>query len=223
MNPALITLFRDEHYIELLRHNLPLAFEVVEAECKRVQWRKGRQPVEMPGPEVGLAREKILISYLRHTLGDMHVELPSATSSMQDVLIFGHPLEIKTATANGTVKAKWTGDATAAKQDVANFQFTADLLLVRIWWGMDTESIFYVPVEVLKELSSEHQTTSFLTGAGGAAKGIDIKRWFMEAAQRHDRTVRIPIDWQRTNLRIDPMARWMAFWADRRDRDPLYG
>lgn len=223
MNPALITLFRDEHYIELLRHNLPLAFEVADAECKRVQWRKGRPPVEMPGPEVGLAREKILISYLRHTLGDMHVELPSATSSMRDVMIFGKPLEIKTATGASSVKAKWTADATAAKQDVASFQFTADLLLVRIWWGAEKDSIFYIPVEVLAELADKHQTTSLLTGAGGTSKGIDIKRWFMDAAQQHYNTVRISIDWQRTNIRIDPMARWMAFWTDRRNQDPLYG
>ena len=224
MNPTLITLFRNEYYAELLRHNLPRAFEVADAESRRVQQRKGGRTYESVGQEVGVVREKILTSYLRHTLGDMHIELPTANSAMRDVLIFGQPLEIKTATGKGKVKAKWTADTASAQSDISRFEFTSDLLLVRIWWEAERDSVFYIPAEVLQELAGKHSATEYLSSAAGTNnRGIDIASWFMDAAEQHNETVRIAIDWQRSGIRIDPMARWMAYWADQRDRDPLYG
>ena len=223
MNRTLITLFRNEHYVELLRHNLPRAFEVADAEARRVQQRKGNI-YETVGQEVGVVRERILIAYLRHVVGDMHVELPTANSAMRDVLISGMPLEIKTATGNGKVKAKWTADTTSAQSDISRFEFTSDLLLVRIWWEAEKDSVFYIPAEVLQGLADQRNPVDFLSSAAGTNnRGIDIKPWFIGAAERHENTVRIPIDWQRIGIRLDPMARWMAYWADQRDRDPLYG
>ncbi len=223
MNPTLLTLFRNEHYVELLRQNLPRAFEVADAESRRIQQRSGRT-YESVGQEVGVVREKILIAYLRHTVGDMHIELPTANSAMRDVMIFGHPLEIKTVTRNGKVKAKWTADTASAQNDIGRFEFTSDLLLVRIWWGAEQDSIFYIPVEVLQELAGNHAANNYLSSASGTNnRGIDIQSWFMTAAEGHRDTVRIPIDWHRIGIRIDPMARWLAYWADQRDRDPLYG
>ena len=223
MNRTLITLFRNEHYVELLRHNLPRAFEVADAEARRVQQRKGNI-YETVGQEVGVVRERILIAYLRHVVGDMHVELPTANSAMRDVLISGTPLEIKTATRNGKVKAKWTADTTSAQSDISRFEFTSDLLLVRIWWEAERDSVFYIPAEVLQGLADQRNPLDFLSSAAGTNnRGIDIKPWFIGAAERHENTVRIPIDWQRIGMRLDPMARWMAYWADQRDRDPLYG
>ena len=52
--PELITLFRNEDYVELLRHNLPRACEVADAESLRVQQRKGGQTYESVGQEVGV-------------------------------------------------------------------------------------------------------------------------------------------------------------------------
>lgn len=224
MNPTLITLFRNDRYIALLQHNLPRAFEVADAESRRIQQRQGGRTYEAVGQEVGVVRERILIAYLRHTVGDMHIELPTANSAMRDVLIFGQPLEIKTATGKGKVKAKWTADTQAAQNDISRFEFTSDLLLVRIWWETERDSVFYIPVEVLKELAGEREAADYLSSASGTNnRGIDIKAWFVDAAERHRDTVRIPIDWQRIGIRIDPMARWLAYWADQRDRDPLYG
>lgn len=224
MNPTLITLFRNEHYVELLRQNLPRAFEVADAESRRIQQRKGGSTYETVGQEVGVVRERILIAYLRHTVGDMHIELPTANSAMRDAMVFGHPLEIKTATGKGSVKAKWTADTASARSDISRFEFSADLLLVRIWWGTEQDSVFYIPVEVLQELAGRSAAGDYLSSASGTNnRGIDIKAWFMNAAESHQDTVRIPIDWQRVGIRIDPMARWMAYWADQRDRDPLYG
>ncbi len=223
MNPTLITLFRNADYVELLRQNLPRAFEVADAEARRVQQRKTGLTYESVGQEVGVVREKIIIAYLRHTLGDMHIDLPAANSPMRDVLIFGQPLEIKTVTRNGKVKAKWTADTASAESDISEFEFTSDLLLVRIWWETERDSVFYIPMEVLQELAGQHGSSRYLTSATGTNnRGIDIAPGFMDAAESHRDTVRIAVNWQRSGIRIDPMARWMAYWSDRGGRDPLY-
>ena len=96
MNTALVTLFRDEHYVGLLQQGLPRAFEVADAEARRIQQRRDGHTYEAVGQEVGVVREKILVSFLRHTLGDMHITLPAANTSMRDVMVLGQPLEIKT-------------------------------------------------------------------------------------------------------------------------------
>ena len=142
MIPQLITLFRNEDAVRLLQENLPRAFEVADAESRRVQQRRGGQTYESVGQEVGVTRERILISYLRHTLGDIHIELPRANMPMRDVLVFGESLEIKTVTGKGAVKAKWTADNASAQNDISAFEFTADLLLVRIWWGRIEAAFF---------------------------------------------------------------------------------
>ena len=61
---------------------------------------------------------------------------------MRDVLVFGEPLEIKTVTGKGAVKAKWTADNASAQNDISTFEFTADLPLVRIWWGRIETAFF---------------------------------------------------------------------------------
>lgn len=224
MNSALEALFRDEHYVELLRERLPRAFEVADAESRRVQQRRDGRTYEAVGQEVGVVRERILVAYLRVTLGDRNIELPTANSAMRDVLVHGKPLEIKTASRGGLVTAKWTADTESANRDIGSFEFISDLLLVRIWWGYEKDSLYYIPLEVLREISFGCKPNEYLSSAQGTNnRGIKIKAWFMNQAQDHDDTVRIPIHWQSSQIHLDTMARWMTYWANPRDRDPLYG
>lgn len=224
MNRALSMLFAHQPSVRLLQENLPRAFEVADAESRRIQQRTGGKTYESVGQEVGVVRERILIAYLRHVLGDIHIELPSANTSMRDVLVFELPLEIKTVTGNGRVKAKWTADAESAQRDIVDFAFDADLLLTRIWWGQERDSVFYIPSEALKSVAAAHSPGEFLISARGTNnRGIDIAPWFMQAAENHPDSASISINWERRNIAIDPMARWLGFWADQRDRDPLYG
>ncbi len=219
----LVTLFNDQDYVELLRHSLPRAFEVADAESRRVQRKNGGKTYETVGQEVGVAREKILVAFLRHTLGDMHIHLPTANSSMRDVLIFQKPLEIKTATKNGLVTAKWTADPESVNRDIKGFEFDSDLLLVRIWWGIERDSLFYIPKEVLSEIAGGQDPAKFLSSAKGTNnRGIKISAPFTRLAEGHPSAVRIAIPWERRDIRVDPMGRWMAYWSDRGGRDPLY-
>ena len=222
MNQALITLFRNDDYVELLRQNLPQAFELADGEMRRMQQRKDGTIYSQVNPAVGLLRENILVAFLAHTLGDMHVVLPDTNSAMKDVEVFGKPLEVKTATENGSVKAKWTADTVSAKNDINRFEFTSDLLLVRIWWGKERDSVFYVPVEVLQELTETQLARNYLTSASGTNnRGIEISKSFLARAEQHDKTIRIPIRWCRSNMRVDPLARWRPIWSDSNYRDLL--
>ena len=224
MNQQLITLLRDEYAVELLRHNLPRAFEVADAESRRIQKRRGGKTYEAVGQEVGVVREKILTAYLRHTLGDFNIDLPTTNSAMQDVMVFGNPLEIKTVTGGGSVKAKWTADTESAQRDISQFHFSADLLLVRIWWETEKDSLFYIPHEVLNGVAGDRPPATYLSVSSGTNnRGINIAAEFMQAVENHQDTVRIAINWQRLGMKIDPMARWLAYWTDQRGRDPLFG
>ena len=225
MNDALVRLLKDDNYVKLLQNSLPRAFEVADAESRRIQQRKDGATYEAVGQEVGVVREKIIVAFLRYSLGDMNVELPRSNTAMRDVLIFGEPLEIKTATGSGAVKVKWTADAESAQRDIENFRFTSDLLLIRIWWDKNADSVFYIPKDVLNGLADVYSSAAgFLQSSKGTNnRGINIRQAFISKAENHSETFRIRIHWKRIGIRIDPMARWMAYWADRCDRDPLYG
>ena len=223
MIPELVNLFGDEHYVDLLRQKLPRAFEVADAESRRIQQRKGGMTYESVGQEVGVLRERILVAFLRRALGDMHIELPRANSSMRDVMVFGKPLEIKTATKSGRVKVKWTADTLSAQRDIESFEFTSDMLLVRIWWGEEKDSLFHIPVEALADIADGLQPGSYITGAAGTNnRGIEFSAPFLDRAEQHPYTTRVSINWQKRDIELDPMERWLSFWSNTSGRDPLY-
>lgn len=223
MIPQLVKLFEEEEYIALLRNKLPRAFEVADGEAKRIQQRKGSQTHESVGQEVGVIRERILVAFLRRSLGDMHVQMPRANEAMRDVMVFGKPLEIKTAGRNGSLKAKWTADTLSAQKDIKAFKFTSDLLVVRIWWELERDSLFYIPVEVLDEIAEGLTTNEYISGAVDTNnRGIEFNRAFMEKAEQHILTTRVSIYWEKCNIPIDPTERWLAYWSNTSFRDPLY-
>ena len=223
MNQELVSLFCDHNHVELLQQKLPRAFEVADAESRRIQKRRDGRTFPTVGQEVGVVRERILVAYLRVILGDLNIELPTANSEMRDVVIHGMPLEIKTASKDGPVTAKWTADTQSVLRDIDSFEFTADLLLVRIWWGLEKDSLFYIPLEVLREIAGLQAPSEYLSSAQGTNnRGIQIKTSFMNQAQENAGTVRISINWQTRGISLDPMGRWMGYWSNRRDRDSLY-
>ena len=223
-NKGLVSLFQNHPYVEKLQQGLPKAFAVADAESRRIQQRRGGKTYESIGQEVGVARERILVAFLRYALGDMHIQTPTANSPMRDVLVFGLPLEIKTSTKDGLVTAKWTADTESANRDISSFEFTADLLLVRIWWGAKKDSLYYIPVEALQETANGHKPAGYLSSAQGTNnRGIKITNWFMSEAQGHPGTIRVPVDWRIEQVNLDPMGRWMGYWSGQGGRDPLYG
>ena len=201
----------------MLREGLPHAFEIAAAEASRVTLNKGTGLARSTtGQEVGVLRERVILGYLISQLGEVNVQLPAPGASMVDASIAGQPLEIKTVTKRGLVTAKWTSDNSSVDQVLEEFAFTSDLLLVRIWWDSDQGSMFFIPVEVLSEVAASFP--DFLQSQRGTNnRGIKIKDAFMKQVERHDSTVKVPIDWRRSDQALQsPIARYINYWTERR-------
>ena len=206
MNSKLQDLLTDNEFIRLVREGLPYAFEIANSEHRRKQGGVG--------PEVGITRERILLGLLTTQLGKENVVLPSSNNAMQEIVVAGIPLDIKTATKNGSVKAKWTVDDKSAQEVIDNFEFESDLLLVRIWWCEERDSVFYIPREVLVNVAEGWDGEYLNIHTGTNNRGIEIVRAFMRTVEHHDHTLRLSIQWHRSNDPLpDPINRWIDFWS----------
>ena len=208
MNSKLRNLLTNNEFICLVREGLPYAFEVANSEHRR---RQGGAV----GPEVGITRERIVLGLLTTQLGKDNVILSSSNNAMQEIAIAGMPLDIKTATKNGSVKAKWTVDDRSAQEVIDSFEFKSDLLLVRIWWNEERDSVFYVPREVLVNVAKEWDGEYLNIHTGTNNRGIEIVSAFMRTVESHDDTLRLSIQWHRSNEPLpDPIDRWIHFWSN---------
>ena len=215
MNKHLANLFQDDAAISALQAGLPFAFELADAEAGRVQLdRKSGNAKATVGQEVGIHREHILKGFLIRQLGAANVRLPTPGAPGVDTLVHQIPLEIKTVTKRGLVTAKWTADNQSANEVLSGFGFTSDMLLVRIWWHEERDSVYYIPIEVLEETATKHP--KFLTSQTGTNnRGVKIKDRFMKLVEGHDATVRVPIQWQPSGRKIEsPTDRYTKYWID---------
>ena len=217
MSSVLANLLNNGSAVDMLREGLPHAFEIAAAEASRVRLNKGTGLAQSTtGQEVGVLRERVILGYLISQLGEVNVQLRAPGASMVDASIAGQPLEIKTVTKRGLVTAKWTSDNSSVDQVLEEFAFTSDLLLVRIWWDSDQGSMFFIPVEVLSEVTASFP--DFLQSQRGTNnRGIKIKDAFMKQVERHDSTVEVPIDWRRSDEALQsPIVRYINYWTERR-------
>ncbi len=212
LNKLIVDLLNDPESVERLQAGLPFAFEMAEAEAQRVQ--KGRNGTHVTtGQEVGILRERCILGYLTSRLGEIAVRLPQPGESMVDARVGNIPLEIKTVTGNGRVTNKWTADNPAVAREMEQFQFTADMWLVRIWWEKERKSVYYIPLEVLTDVRKEIPGFWY-SETGTNNRGIKIRREFMEAAQSDERTIAIDINWRRSGQRLpNPIARYVKYWT----------
>jgi len=208
-------LLQSDAPVRLLQDGLPYAFEIAEAEAGRVTMsRSTGLALATTGQEVGVHRERVIVGFLLNQLGEANVRLPEPGAPMLDVFVGDRPLEIKTVTGQGLVTAKWTSDNQAAENVLQDFEFTSDMLLVRIWWEEERDSVFYVPLEVLKEVA---QGQNFLKSATGTNnRGVKIKNDFMHCVEKHLDTVRVSIPWRRSDAAIQsPIVRYTRYWSER--------
>ena len=211
MNQRLRDIMSSERFIRHLRAGLPYAFEQADAEHSRHRRDSGKVSV---GPEVGITRERILLGLLYDQLGPASISLPESGRSGQNVLVDGRPLDIKTVSGNGKVKAKWTADDASAKSAIDEFVFQADMLLVRIYWGQEQDSVFYISRETLSALARE-QASGYLTSSRGTNnRGIEFDQAFLRQAEVHPDTLRIAINWRKSGKTMpDPIQRWIDYWT----------
>ena len=215
MNSVLANLLTNATAVDTLRAGLPYAFEMAAVEASRVVLNKRTGLAQSTtGQEVGVLRERVILGYLFSQLGEANVQLPAPGASMVDAVVAGQPLEIKTVTRRGLVTAKWTSDNESVDYVLDDFAFTSDMLLVRIWWDSDQDSVFYIPVEVLTEVAASFP--NYLRSQRGTNnRGVKIEGAFMKRVEGHESTVKVPIHWQRSDQALQsPIVRYIRYWTE---------
>jgi len=142
--------------ILLLQSKLPILFQIAELESSRA----GKI-----GMEVGTVREKIIIAFLIHVLGESNVNynIPTTESEI-DVKVFGKPLSIKTMTKSGGIKLIWTVDAFKALEFQNKYQPACDMILINIAWKdvnvskktIEESGFYYITLEDQKKSTSNY-------------------------------------------------------------------
>lgn len=215
MNKKLANLLSSQEAVKTLREGLPLAFEIAEFESNRVRLdpETGLGKLII-GQEVGFLRERILLSFLITQLGDEMVRLPSPEQRIVNASVAGRPLDIKTVTGRTSITAKWTADNFAAEKVRRNFEFVSDMLLTRIWWGLDRESLFYIPVDVLIEIA-DSKPNYLYSDTGTNNRGVKVRSAFMKEAEEHPDTVKVSINWKRQNGTFThPIDKYKKYWNE---------
>ena len=215
MNETIISLLQDGDALRDLRAGLPYAFELAKSEAQSISLNRQGTAFARTGQEVGIYRERVILGFLVSKLGEIAVRLPSPGDPRSDVLVSEIPLQIKTVTGNGEVTAKWTADTVSAQQVIETFRFESDLWLVRIWWGRNERSVFYVPREVLQE-TAENSTEFLRSATGTNNRGVKLRRDFMSMVEADERTTSVTICWQRSGRSIEPpIVRYTRYWLQR--------
>ena len=212
MNKRLTKLFASPTRMARLTKSLPAAFEMAMKEMPR------------GNPAVGLVREHALIGYLIAEFGERNVQVPDdGTARNYDVLLHGSPLSIKTVTGNGGVKVLWTVDPVHIGREISrDYKPSCDILLVRVHWGKEVESIFYIPQEVQKKARKALGDAYLSAKVGTNHRGISISSAGMKALLADGRTLRARVGWHKKGLDHTPYERWTRYWLKPR-RSPSMG
>ena len=192
-----------------MRGGLPLAFAIVKKEMP-------------PGnPAVGLLREDAIIGFLMNKLGETNVQKASSgTDRGYDLIVYGQRLSIKTVTGKGDIKVLWTADTSRVQDEISRiYSPEYDILLVRIHWGKNEKSLFYIPNDVQLEIMERLGRENYLKVASGTNhRGIAINSDATNQLLEHENTIALEIDWEQPDLDYDPIERWRRFWAEQDQR-----
>ncbi|MBS3091323.1 ThaI family type II restriction endonuclease [Candidatus Pacearchaeota archaeon] len=201
-------LFIDNTAVSEIQAKLPRLFRIAEIESSRA----GKI-----GMEVGSLREKVIGGLLIYKFGEANVntEIP-ITESETDVIVAGKNLSVKTITGNGGVKAVWTVDAESSKNFIDNYIPKCDILLIRIWWGENKDSLFFIPLNVQKEIFNSLGKEKYLKmpKAGTNPRGVEFSKESIQKMLQHHKTLKIKINWIKQDIPYNVYKRWIDFWKE---------
>ncbi len=199
-------LFNDKKIISKIQNKLPILFRVAEIETSRA----GKI-----GMEVGSVREKIISALLIYKFGKENVDTDiPITEPETDVIVGNKEVSIKTITANGGVKAVWTVDAQSSQNFINNYKPKCDILLIQIWWNLEKDSFFLIPLEVQEEIFKKLGKNSYfnLPKAGTNPRGVEFNKQAIEQMLSHPKTLKLRIKWDKGNLKHNVYERWVDYW-----------
>ncbi len=212
---SIFDLLDDERICERIRKRLPRLFALAELEASRA----GRV-----GMEVGTLREQILVALLIYKFGEENLSLDiPITMSEVDVMVFGRPLSIKTATAKPgvvpAVKVVWTVDWQKAQDFVEGYRPKSDMLLVIVRWE-SKGGLYLVPQDAQEEVFDRLGRENYLhiPKRGTNPRGVEISRKAVAQLIRHHQTKGLEIEWHRNIVAsgversLTPYKRWLSYW-----------
>jgi len=207
-SPAKV-IFGNENLRAKLVIKLPKIFKIAEIELSR-----GNKL----GMEVGVLRERIIVSFLMYALGKdkVSVDLPPNFPEA-DCHIKGYPvpISIKTKTGKGFngIKLKWTVDWKKVKEFYEDYSPSTDLIFVQVVWG--GKGIFaYIPLsvqeKVFKILGRERYIK--LPKKGTNPRGVEISSEALRMCV-NETPYKLNIKWVvDENFNYDPFERWIELW-----------
>ena len=188
---------------------LPTLFNMVELENRR-----GKKL----GPEVGNARERVVIALFMYVYGYDKIEFPPSTSTEIDVLVNGHPVSIKTKSSGSLsgVKLVWTVDADSIDSFLASYHPSSDLLYINILWGK-VGNFWLVPRHVQSETLQSLGIDKYVKvpPRGTNFRGVEFSKEALGLLLSDEATRSLPITWKRdTSLLVERAlyGRWIELW-----------
>ncbi len=205
-------IFRNVDAINKVGMKLPMLFAIAEAESKR----GGRT-----GMEVGVTRERILVSMLRHYFGRDSVETDIPTTEPEaDAVVSEQRVSIKTVTQQGiqfsgaNVKIVWTVDSESLDAFVRSYSPSADILLSCIAWGHRNRGLFHIPLSAQLQVQAELGNDRYIKRhrPGTNPRGAEYSKAAMLGLVDHRDTSSMEIQWIRPTETIDIYERWDSYW-----------
>lgn len=197
-------IFTSVEFQDLVKSKLPKLFEIAEVESTR----GGKI-----GMEVGILRERILTSFFISKAGEENVDGDSsATENSKDVQVNGDDISIKTFTGSGYsgVKIFWTSDTESAKRVMDNYTPEFDLIVANINWGSNKGGLYYVDKQTQRQVMDSVGRNKFLKiSSGSNNRGITYGTDVLKKLLNHENTLKIEIDWVKTNEKFNIFERWV--------------
>ena len=189
--------FYNEKLVSMVKNSLPKLFKTAEIETTR----GGKI-----GMEVGVLRERILISMLIKSFGPENVETDlSSNENSKDTRIFEDNLSIKTFTNSGYggLKIFWASDNGSVSKALESYKPQHHLMISQICWGTNKGGLFLVPLSVQNELFDKVGSNGYLKVNGGNNRGISIQTEVLKTMLLHKDTKKIQVEWNTPEIKID--------------------
>lgn len=207
MGYSISPLFTDKDSVERIKNKLPYLFQLAEIESSRA----GKI-----GMEVGILRERILISLLIYKFGSDDVETEvSITEPEIDMFLNNEPISIKTITSTGFsgVKVSWTVDPKKASEFKDNYKPTCHILLAKINWNGEG-GLYFIPKEVQEYVIDEIGIDNYikLPKAGTNPRGVEFNKDALEKLAKNKNSSSIAINWKKEDIEYNVLKRWIEYW-----------
>lgn len=210
MPQTIEAMFKNKQNKKKIQQKTPILFHLAEEESKRA----GKI-----GMEVGVLRERAIVSMFIHFLGEQNVRVDVPTTQAElDVYVASVPISIKTITVSNKnnfsgVKASWTVDKIKVQQFVQEYKPSCSLVFTQVNWS-NQGGLYYVPLKVQQELFNNTSKADYfkLPKEGTNPRGIEYQAKALETLCKHKDSICIEINWERPSIKVNVYERWVDIW-----------